>query len=180
MLVSDEEDLITRARKLASQAREPAVHYEHTEVGYNYRFSNILAALGRGQLRVLPQRVEARRANFVRYQQGLGDLPGLTFQPEAAWGTHSRWATCLRIEPSTFGADRERIREALEAANIESRPVWKPMHQQPAFRGAPVHGGAVADALFDQGLCLPSGSNLTAPDLDRVITIVRGLCAPAG
>ena len=180
MLVSDDARLLAHARKLATQARDPAPHYEHSEVGYNYRLSNVLAAIGRGQLRVLAERVQARRRNFEHYRQALADLPGLTFMPEAPWGTHSRWLTTLTIDPEVFGADREAARLALEAENIEARPVWKPMHLQPLFEGAPCVGGKVAETLFDRGLCLPSGSNLTATDRDRVIAVVRRMAQSPG
>ncbi len=172
MLVSEDAELIAHARKLASQAREPVVHYEHVEVGYNYRLSNVLAAIGRGQLRMLEDRVAARRQNFACYAEALGDLPGLTFMPEAAWGRHSRWLTCLVIEPREFGVDREVVRAALEAAGIEARPVWKPMHLQPVFAGYPRVGGAVAEDLFARGLCLPSGSSLTPGDLERIVAVI--------
>jgi dTDP-4-amino-4,6-dideoxygalactose transaminase len=175
MLVTEDAELARRARKLASQARDAAPHYEHSEIGYNYRLSNILAAIGRGQLRVLEDRVVARRHNFDAYRAALGDIAGLTFQPEASWGRHTRWLTCLLIDPDVFGTDREAIRTALEAENIEARPLWKPMHLQPVFKGCKVIGGAVAARLFDQGLCLPSGSNLSEADRARVVEVVRGV-----
>jgi dTDP-4-amino-4,6-dideoxygalactose transaminase len=173
MLISDDGGLIERARKLATQAREPAPHYEHAELGFNYRLSNVLAGIGRGQLRVLDQRVAARRHNYEFYARKLGDLPGICFMPEAPWGIHSRWLTTLTIDPAAFGVDREAVRLALELENIEARPVWKPMHLQPVFRSFPQVGGEVAEDLFDRGLCLPSGSNLTPPDLERVVEVVR-------
>jgi dTDP-4-amino-4,6-dideoxygalactose transaminase len=173
MLVSDDERLVAHARKLATQAREPAPHYEHAEVGYNYRLSNVLAAIGRGQLGVLEERVAARRRNFQHYQRALADLPGVEFMPEASWGRHSRWLTTLTIDPDAFGADREAVRMALEAENIEARPVWKPMHLQPLYVGAECIGGGVAEHLFERGLCLPSGSSLSTEDLDRVVDVVR-------
>lgn len=172
MLVSHDEALIQHARKLATQARDPAPHYQHSEIGYNYRLSNILAGIGRAQLQVLEDRVQARRGNFDFYRKALGDLPGLEFQPEAPWGRHSRWLTCLTLNPAEFGADRETVRLALEAENIESRPVWKPMHLQPVFAGYEVVGGEVAEDLFEHGLCLPSGSNLTESDLQRVVDVI--------
>jgi len=175
MLVSADEALLRHVRKLATQAREPAPHYEHQEIGYNYRLSNICAAVGRAQLATLDQRVAARRANFDHYVQLLGDLPGLTFQPEAPWGIHTRWLTCLLVDPVRFGVDRETLRLALEAENIEARPVWKPMHQQPVFAGFEIVGGAVADRCFELGLCLPSGSQLTAADRERVAAVIRRL-----
>ncbi len=176
MLVSPDEALATHARKLATQAREPAPHYEHTEIGYNYRLSNLLAAVGRGQLRVLEERVAARRSNFAFYASALGDLPGLAFMPEAPWGQHTRWLTCLTIDPREFGADREAVRRALEATNIEARPVWKPMHLQPVYARCERVGGEVAEGLFRRGLCLPSGSSLWKADLERVADAVRSAC----
>lgn len=173
MLVASDGSLVGRARKLATQAREPAPHYQHSEIGYNYRLSNVLAGIGRGQMKVLEQRVQARRSNFEFYRDALQDLPGLEFQPEAPWGLHTRWLTCVTIDPAKFGADREQLRQALESDNIESRPVWKPMHLQPVFAHYPTVGGAVAEDLFHRGLCLPSGSNLTPPDLQRVVRAVR-------
>ena len=178
MLVSHEKALIDRASFLATQARDPAPHYEHSCIGYNYRLSNVLAAIGRGQLKTLSQRVAARRRIFERYIEGLQDLPGITFQPEAPYGRSSRWLTCLTVDPVRFGADRESVRLALEADNIEARPVWKPMHMQRVFAGAPMFGGAVSERLFRLGVCLPSGSSLTTEDQDRVISIVRRTCKP--
>jgi pyridoxal phosphate-dependent aminotransferase EpsN len=176
MLVSHERALVERARYLATQARDPAPHYEHSCIGYNYRLSNVLAAIGRGQLKTLTQRVAARRVIFERYVEGLGDLPGIEFMPEAPYGRSNRWLTCLTIDPSAFGADRESVRLVLEAENIEARPVWKPMHMQPVFAGARMFGGAVSERLFQYGLCLPSGSSLSMEDQDRVVSIVRATC----
>ncbi len=176
MLVSDDAELIAHARKLATQAREPAPHYEHREIGYNYRLSNILAAIGRGQLRVLDERVRRKREIFEHYHRALGDLPGLEFMPEAPWGRANRWLTVITIDPHQFGATREDVRLALEAENIEARPIWKPMHLQPVYRDAEVWGGAVAEGLFQCGLCLPSGSSLTSEEQQRVIQIIRRCC----
>ncbi|MFN8446963.1 MAG: DegT/DnrJ/EryC1/StrS family aminotransferase [Caldilineaceae bacterium] len=131
--------------------------------------------IGRGQLTVLEERVQARRRNFETYVRYLGDLPGLTFMPEADWGRHTRWLTCITVDPAQAGVDREQIRLALEAANIEARPVWKPMHLQPIFAECEAVGGAVAAELFTQGLCLPSGSNLTEAELARVVEVMRGV-----
>lgn len=172
MLVTEDGVLAERVRKRATQARDPAPHYEHSEIGYNYRLSNVLAAIGRGQLRVLDERVSARRRNFDFYSNALGGLPGIEFMPEAPWGRHTRWLTTLTIDPERFGADREAVRHALEAENIDARPVWKPMHRQPIFREFDVIGGNVADDLFQRGLCLPSGSNLSEVDLERVVSVV--------
>jgi pyridoxal phosphate-dependent aminotransferase EpsN len=176
MLVSHERTLAERARFLATQARDPAPHYEHSHIGYNYRLSNVLAAIGRGQLKTLTQRVAARRAIFERYVEGLGGVPGIEFMPEALYGRSNRWLTCLTIDPAAFGADRESVRLLLEAENIEARPVWKPMHLQPVFAGARMFGGAVSERLFRNGLCLPSGSSLSTEDQDRVVSIVRKAC----
>jgi dTDP-4-amino-4,6-dideoxygalactose transaminase len=129
-------------------------------------------------LQVLPERVQARRRNFAFYQEALGDLPGIRFMPEAPWGCHNRWLTVVLIDPTRFGADREAVRLALEAENIEARPVWKPMHRQPVCAAYECVGGAVAEALFRDGLCLPSGSNLTAVDLERVVTAVGAAACP--
>ena len=173
MLVTEDDAFASHARKLATQAREPASHYEHAEVGYNYRMSNVLAGIGRGQLAVLDDRIDARRRNFDFYHEHLRDLPGLAFMPEAPWGRATRWLTCLTVDPVAFGADREAARLALEELNIEARPVWKPMHLQPVYQDFDVVGGAVAEELFAKGLCLPSGSNLRDEDLDRIIDVVH-------
>jgi dTDP-4-amino-4,6-dideoxygalactose transaminase len=172
MLVSEDASIVAKAKFLATQARDPAPHYEHTQVGYNYRLSNVCAGIGRGQLQVLADRVRQRRHNFAYYQKHLSHLPGLEFMPEADYGTCTRWLTCLTIDPAKFGCDRETIRTTLTTKNIETRPVWKPMHLQPIFRGCESIGGEVAADLFDRGLCLPSGSNLTDAELDRVIEAV--------
>lgn len=175
MLVSDDEGMIQHALKLATQARDPAPHYQHSEIGYNYRMSNVLAAIGRGQLQVLEERVQARRRNYKFYRDAIGDLPGVEFQPEASWGRHSRWLTVATIDPAKFGATREDLRLALEAENIESRPVWKPMHLQPVFSEFPVFGGRVSEDLFDRGLCLPSGSNLAGAEIERVVALIHSV-----
>jgi len=172
MLVTADEELAARARKLATQARDPAPHYLHSEVGYNYRLSNLLAAVGRAQLATLSDRVSAKRAIFTRYQDSLGSLPGVEFQPEATWGEHTRWLTCVLLDPEEFGASRDEIRIALERQNIEARPLWKPMHQQPLFRDCEVIGGEVSDDLFRRGLCLPSGSGLTLAEQERVVAVI--------
>lgn len=172
MLVSNDEQLVSKARFLATQARDQAPHYEHSEIGYNYRLSNVLAGIGRGQLRVLSQRVAARRRNFHIYQKALGKLPGIEFMPEVSFGQATRWLTCLTIDQAAFGASREQVRLALAEQQIESRPVWKPLHLQPVFADCECVGGAVSEDLFARGLCLPSGSNLTVDDLERVINAV--------
>ena len=156
-LLCNDSATLTRARFFATQARDPAPHYEHSEIGFNYRMSNICAAIGRGQLQSLDERVAARRGNFEAYVAGLGDLPGLVFMPEAPYGRSNRWLTTLTIDPAAFGASREDVRLALQEQDIESRPVWKPMHLQPLYRQAAMVGGGVSDRIFANGLCLPSG-----------------------
>ncbi|HEY9670756.1 MAG TPA: aminotransferase class I/II-fold pyridoxal phosphate-dependent enzyme [Waterburya sp.] len=175
MLISHEEELVAKARFLATQARDAAPHYQHSQIGYNYRLSNVLAGIGRGQLQVLEERVGARRRNFEIYQQALGHLPGIAFMPEASFCRATRWLTCLTIDPSAFGVDREQLRLALAQQQIEARPVWKPLHLQPVFADCECIGGAIAENLFQHGLCLPSGSNLTAEDLERVIQAIAQL-----
>jgi dTDP-4-amino-4,6-dideoxygalactose transaminase len=142
-------------------------------IGYNYRLSNVLAAIGRGQLRILAERVQRKREIYEIYRRLLGDLPGIAFMPEAPWGRSTRWLTCITVDPAQFGATREDIRLALEREDIESRPLWKPMHLQPVFAGCEVVGGSVAEALFRDGLCLPSGTAMTQADLERVAAVIR-------
>ena len=169
MLVSSNHAWVDHARKLSTQAREPAPHYEHTEIGFNYRLSNLLAAVGRAQLEVLPERVEARRRINERYRELLAEVPGISFMPEAQYGRSNCWLTCILVEPEAAGTDRESIRVALEAEDIESRPLWKPMHLQPVYEAAPAYGGVVSASLFERGLCLPSGSALAEADQQRVV-----------
>ncbi len=195
MLASNDKELIEHARFLSQQAKDPFPHYEHTEIGYNYRMSNIVAAIGRGQLQVLDERVKRRREIFDHYQEALGDAPGIEFMPEPEWSRSNRWLTVILITPGEFGVDRETVRLALEEENIESRPIWKPMHLQPVFQAGGlddirervsrkhararnnrkkthpcrVVGGEVSEDLFERGLCLPSGTAMSNGDLDRVI-----------
>ncbi|MBC2741992.1 MAG: DegT/DnrJ/EryC1/StrS family aminotransferase [Desulfosarcina sp.] len=173
MLVAEDLELIEKCRYWATQARDPALHYEHSEMGYNYRMSNVLAAIGRGQLEVLLDRVDAKRRIFAYYQKVLGDLPGIKFMPEPAYGRATRWLSCLTVDADIAGTDRDRIIEVLAADNIEARPAWKPMHLQPLFSGCEVIGGAVAEKIFGQGVCLPSGASLTDSDLQRITTLIR-------
>ena len=175
MLVSDSEAMIERARHLATQAREPFAHYEHLEVGYNYRLSNLLAAVGRAQLAGLDVRLARRAAINRAYRAALAATPGVTFMPVADYGHPNCWLTCIQLDPAAFGRDRETVRLALEQHDIETRPTWKPLHLQPLFRQTPVVGGDVAAAIFDTGLCLPSGSGLSDGDLDRVVTTFLSL-----
>jgi len=173
MLASHNKKLVDHARKLSQQARDPAPHYEHTEIGYNYRLSNILAAIGRGQLKILDQRVQQKRRIFAAYKHLLGGLPGITFMPETPYSSSNRWLTVILINPVEFGATPEQIRVALEAENIESRPLWKPMHRQAVFRNCRIRGGAVSEDLFARGLCLPSGTAMTDLDLERVASLIH-------
>ncbi|GAC1404653.1 MAG: aminotransferase class I/II-fold pyridoxal phosphate-dependent enzyme [Pyrinomonadaceae bacterium] len=169
MLATDDEHLAQSARFLSQQARDPAPHYEHSQIGYNYRLSNVLAGIGRGQLQVLDERIVAKRRNFEFYKKSLGEVAGISFMPEAEYGTATRWLTCLMVDEEIFGASREDVRLHLEAHNIEARPTWKPMHMQPVFEKYKVVGGCVAKEIFEKGLCLPSGSSLSVIDLERVI-----------
>ena len=175
MLVSDDEDLIQQARFLATQARDPEPHYEHTQIGFNYRLSNISAGIGRGQLAVLKDRVAARRRNFKVYQSALGDLPGIEFMPEPDYGKSTHWLSCVTFNPAKSGIDREKVRLALAEQNIETRPLWKPMHLQPVFSNCECFNAGVSEELFQKGLCLPSGSNLTEEDLNRVIAEIKSV-----
>ena len=173
ILASHRKDVIDRARYLSTQARQPSLHYEHVEVGYNYRLSNISAAIGRAQLEVLEERVMRRREIFALYKGLLGDLPGLSFMPEALYGRSTRWLTVILLDGKLFGADRTEVQKMLEKEDIESRPVWKPMHTQPVFAHARSIGGAVAERFFADGLCLPSGSQMTDHDVERVAGVIR-------
>jgi dTDP-4-amino-4,6-dideoxygalactose transaminase len=179
MLVTGSADLAAQAKYLSTQARQPVVHYQHEDIGFNYRLSNLLAALGRAQLRGLDRRIDRRRRNNERYVEALSALPGLRFMPIADYGEPNYWLTCLTIDPSEFGAGRDDVMRALEAHDIESRPTWKPLHLQPVFRAEQTVGGDVARGVFEQGLCLPSGSNLSGADLDRVVEIVTDTCISA-
>jgi len=177
MLVSHRKEIVDRARRLSTQARDPAPHYQHSEVGFNYRLSNLLAAVGRGQLASLPSKLARRRAINEEYRRALASLPGISFLPEVAYGRSNCWLTCITVDPQLFGVSREDIRLSLEEANIESRPLWKPMHLQPAFCTCAMRGGAVSEDLFERGLCLPSGSNLSASQQN---TVVETLVAARG
>lgn len=175
MLVSEDQALIQKARFLATQARDPEPHYEHTEIGFNYRLSNILAGIGRGQLTVLSDRVAARRRNFTIYKQGLQDLEGIAFMPEPNYGTSTHWLSCITVDSEIAKVSRERLRLALLEKQIETRPLWKPMHLQPIFADYESINNGVSEDLFSKGLCLPSGSNLTDEDLERVISEIRSI-----
>lgn len=174
MLASADGEFIERARHLATQAREDACHYEHVEIGYNYRLSNVLGAIGRGQLRALPERVKRKREIFAFYKDALGDLDGVEFMPEASYGRANRWLSVVLFDVRKGAPAREKVRLALESARIESRPLWKPMHLQPVFEGCRVRGGSLSEDLFQRGLCLPSGTALTDEQLSRIVEIIRG------
>ena len=178
-LVSDDIDALKRARYLASQARQPARHYEHTEVGYNYRLSNLLAAVGRAQLETLEERVAARRAVYERYHRAMSGIEGIEFMSEALFGRATYWLTALTVNPERCGVNRDDIIEALEIENIEARPVWKPMQLQPLYNRYRYYeheeGISVSERLFNNGLCLPSGSNLTIEEQTRVISIMSSI-----
>ncbi len=173
MLVTDNEHWAERARYFATQARQPEPHYEHTEIGFNYRMSNLLAAVGRGQLECLDKIVTQRRANFDQYSKSLSEISGLSFMPEPQDYISTRWLTSILVDPDKFGTTKERIRLNLEDANIESRPLWKPMHLQPVFANCRKRGGHVSENLFAQGLSLPSGTDLTSEEMAQITAIVR-------
>jgi dTDP-4-amino-4,6-dideoxygalactose transaminase len=172
MLASKNNAFINYARKLSQQAKEPLSHYEHKEIGYNYRMSNILAAIGRGQLKVLNDRVEKKRDIFINYQNALENISGIEFMPEATYGKSNRWLTVILINQDIFGENHEAVRLALEEENIEARPIWKPMHLQPVFTDCKCIGGKVAEDLFNRGLCLPSGTAMSESDLNRVVNVI--------
>ena len=173
MLVSSNPDWVTKARFWSQQARDPALWYEHSELGYNYRMSNVLAGIGRGQLEVLGLRVQQRRAIAFRYRDAFADLPGISLMPQAPYGLHTNWLSCFLIDEEEFGCSRDELIRVLDAANIESRPVWKPMHLQPLYAGCGRYGGEVAEDLFHRGICLPSSSSLTEEDQLHVVNAVR-------
>lgn len=173
ILASHDKNLIDYARFLSTQAREPVSHYEHQEVGYNYRLSNISAAIACAQLEVIDKKVQRKREIFAYYQQHLGDVPGITFMPQATYGQGNCWLSVILIDAQKFGNTYENVRQKLEEHNIESRPLWKPMHLQPVFRHCRVVENGVSNKLFSQGLCLPSGTSLTTEDLKRIVNTVK-------
>jgi pyridoxal phosphate-dependent aminotransferase EpsN len=173
MLVSSRQEWVDRARFWSTQARDPGIAFEHSELGYNYRLSNVLAAIGRGQLRVLDDRVRRRREIAFRYRDAFADLPGLTFMPQAPYGLSTNWLSCFLVDEGRFGASRDEVIGALAARGIEARPLWKPMHLQPLYRGCETVGGDVAADLFRRGLCLPSSSSLTSAEQGEVVEVVR-------
>lgn len=173
MLVSRKADFVAKARFWSTQARDPGVAYEHSELGYNYRMSNVLAGIGRGQLEVLDQRVQQRRAIAFRYRDAFADLSGISLMPQAAYGLHTNWLSCFLIDGKAFGCSRDELIRALDAAGVEARPVWKPMHLQPLYAGCERYGGHVAEDLFHRGVCLPSSSSLTLEDQLYIVNQVR-------
>jgi pyridoxal phosphate-dependent aminotransferase EpsN len=173
MLVSRNAAWVDKARFWSQQARDPGVAYEHSEMGYNYRMSNVLAGIGRGQLEVLDLRVQQRRAIAFRYRDAFADLPGITLMPQAPYGLHTNWLSCFLIDERVFGLSRDALIRALDEANVESRPVWKPMHLQPLYSGCERYGGEVAEDLFRRGICLPSSSSLSEEDQLHVINAIR-------
>lgn len=179
MLVSDDEKLIGKARFFATQSREPARHYQHKKIGYNYRMSNIVAGIGRAQMQVLDARVERKKEIFKRYKKNLSGLDGLSFMEDAPYGESNKWLTVIRLNQTECPVNPLAVMDALEKQNIESRPVWKPMHLQPVFDTceffAEEEGRDVSTKLFEQGVCLPSGTQMTEAEQDRVIEIIKGL-----
>ncbi len=173
MLVAKNPEWVNKARFWSTQARDPGIAYEHTEAGYNYRLSNVLAGIGRGQLLVLGDRVRRRREVAFTYRDALADIPALSLMPQASFGQHTNWLSVMLVDPNKGAVDRDGLIRALDAANIESRPVWKPMHLQPLFKDAECVGGEVAEDLFRRGICLPSSSNLAAEDQAFVIATIR-------
>ncbi len=173
LLASDNEEIIARARWLSQQAKEPEPYYEHKEIGYNYRMSNVVAAVGRGQAEVIPDRVKRKREIFDYYEQKLGSCPGISFMPEADYGQCNRWLTVMLVDKDKFGSSPNVIRVTLEEENIESRPVWKPMHQQPIFKGNTIFGGKISEDLFERGICLPSGTAMTTGEMKRIVDLIK-------
>ena len=179
MLLSNDSEMISLARKLATQAREDAIHYEHNRVGYNYRLSNILAALGRGQLRIIKDRVKKRRKIFSNYLQSLSHIDGIDFMPEASYGVSNRWLTVFTVDTKKKSISRDAIISILEKENIEARPIWKPMHLQPLYKNKKLYYFSEkpnSEMLFQNGICLPSGSSLSTEDQDKIINIILEIC----
>ncbi len=181
-LICPTKELADRARFLATQARDQAPHYQHTNIGYNYRMSNVCAGVGRGQMTALADRVAARRANHAFYQEALGSIPGITVHTEANEDYFSNhWLSCILVDPElTGGVTRENIRLKLWESAFETRPLWKPMHLQPVFGGCAYYGDRVAEGLFVRSLCLPSGSNLTQEELEEIAGPIRDICMKCG
>lgn len=173
-LISDDEELILNTRFLATQARDAAPHYQHSQIGFNYRMSNVLAGIGRGQMEVLPQRISQRRNNFLFYKKHLGEIDGIRFQEGVEECYANRWLTTIILDSKKlWGVDRDTLRVFLDKENIESRPLWKPMHRQPVFLKYPAYINGVSDFLFENGLCLPSGSNMSIEQKNRVVRSIK-------
>jgi len=173
MLVSRDPAKVQKARFWSTQARDPGIGYEHSEMGYNYRLSNVLAGIGRGQLLVLDDRVRRRREIAFHYRDALADIAGISLMPQAPYGLHTNWLSCFLVDADRFGCHRDELFRALDSAGIEARSVWKPMHMQPLFRGVECVGGKVAEDVHRRGICLPSSSSLTDEEQQRVIDAVR-------
>lgn len=180
MLVARDPERVKKARFWSTQARDPGIAYEHSEMGYNYRMSNVLAGIGRGQLQVLDDRVARRREIAFRYRDAFADIPGVSLMPQCDYGLHTNWLSCFLLEPERLGFGRDALIRALDEADVEARPIWKPMHLQPLYRAAVRYGGSVAEDLFSRGLCLPSSSSLTTEDQERVIGVMRDFCLRNG
>jgi pyridoxal phosphate-dependent aminotransferase EpsN len=178
MLVASDRQRVEKARFWSTQAKDPGIGFEHSEMGYNYRMSNVLAGIGRGQLEVLDQRVEQRRAISFRYRDAFADLPGISFMPQAPYGMSTNWLSCFLIDAASFGRSRNAVIRKLDAAGIESRPVWKPMHLQQLYSDCETYGGAVSKDLYERGICLPSSSSLSPEDQAYVIHHVRAAARP--
>ena len=180
MLISNDKALIDKARFLSTQARDPAPHYQHSEIGFNYRMSNILAGVGRGQLSVLGERVKARRSVFDAYRKGLVDVPGLQWMPEPRWSEGTRWLSACTLDPGRTGISAGEVIARLAGEMIEARPLWKPMHLQPVFSGAryfPHSNTSTSDILFERGICLPSGSNMTKAEIERIVGTLKTIAS---
>jgi pyridoxal phosphate-dependent aminotransferase EpsN len=178
MLVASDSQRVEKARFWSTQAKDPGIGFQHSEIGYNYRMSNVLAGIGRGQLEVLDLRVEQRRAISFRYRDAFADIPGVSFMPQAPYGLSTNWLSCFLIDPAAFGCSRDALIRELDAAGVESRPVWKPMHLQRLYSDCESYGGAVSKDLYERGICLPSSSSLTSEDQEYVIHHFRAAARP--
>ena len=179
ILISSNHSWIEKARFWSQQARDPAASYQHSELGYNYGFSNVLAGVARGQLQILNRRVSERRTIAFKYQRAFEDLAGISLMPQPEWCLQTNWLSCFLIDEQEFGASRDSLIRRLEDANIESRPVWKPMHLQPLYSECERFGGSVAEELHARGICLPSSSSLAEEDQLRVVNVIRGAVGAA-
>jgi pyridoxal phosphate-dependent aminotransferase EpsN len=178
MLVAPKRELCDRVQHWATQARDPGITYEHSELGYNYRMSNVLAGIGLGQFEVLDLRVEQRRAIGQRYREAFAGVPGISPMPQASYGRSTNWLSCFLIDEDEFGCSRDELIRHLDSAGIESRPVWRPMHVQPLYASAQRYGGRVAEDLSQRGICLPSSSSLTIEAQEHVMHEIHCACSP--